>query len=223
MYLTNRPLSKLSTLLSRSPRRAPATVKDLRTPARKKVMDISHSHLLLQFSMNNDVAELFNPPPGLTTCLILDRLQSREERKRREGRDSCPLLVKQGPTRIHMTIPEGFYLSNPWHQRREKIVDGRRQVYTMFRLSINRDDGRNGTRPEALAFLQELLQFRWATRGYVNNVRHDSQFFYSLNFEDVELSTPLNSTSLSEQSPSRNLYLMPSAKVISTVVAPAHV
>ena len=181
-------------------------------------MNIRHSHLLLQFSMSNDVAELFAPPPELTTCLLRDPLASRQERKSREGRDSHPLLVKQGPTQIKVTIPDGFYLSNPWHQRREKLKDGRLEVYTMFRLSINRDDGRNGTRPETLAFLERLLEFRWATRGYVNNVLHEKEYFYSLNFEDIELATPVDPHTFESEFEPRTLFLLPSAQVVSTSI-----
>ena len=214
MYLTTDSYTPFSS--------SPATTEvgelALKIPTRRRVMNIQHSHLLLQFSMANEVAELFAPPPNLTTCLLRDPLASRQERKSREGRDSHPLLVKQHSTHVKITIPDGFYLSNPWHQRREKLKNGRIEVYTMFRLSINRDDGRNGTHPEALAFLERLLEFRWATRGYINNLQHETQYFYSLNFEEVELATPVDPDTFESEHEPRSLFLLPSAEVVTTSI-----
>lgn len=166
--------------------------------------------LLLQFSLRNEVAELFAPPPAVTTCLVLDTLKSRQSRKNRQNRDNyAPLLKESGPTEISLVIPETFLIPTVYHQRKRMRREGKVIEYTLFRLCLQPVKDEQKTDSRICDFLELLLAQRWSSRGYFNRGKKARDSFFSLNFTEPELTCDLCG-----RRPNRRIYLTRKAEII---------
>lgn len=166
---------------------------------RKELFQLDLKRLLIQFSLNMEQAKLFTIPSCARfkeNCTI----HTRANRKYFEGNYSKTLFHKDIPTQLDFTIPDGYVLSSPTCQQREKVCDdtGEIERYMMFRFSLFSPDDSNRyvTNHQSRNFLQKLCDYFWLSRGYLNNVQCEQKSFFSINFETLFIKKPDTTKSL---------------------------